>query len=217
MLMEEKKTSGTIKFLRVLLVVSILILFPIISFLFLWEGVEDRKAQLQKMQDLGQLTAPVFLTLQGEELPADSLLGKVVIAAAPESDPMVLRGRMDSLLQQFGASEDFRFLLLIPEELESEWFAYAPAEGSRKETVITAHKPQRFLPLPVAEREDELPANCTDAACPYLLLLDRSGNLRQVADPRSNEDMVNLVKQIAILIARPKTFEKPVVVREKEK
>lgn len=216
--MEENKKSGLPKGLRVLLVVAILILFPIISFLFLWEGVEDRKEQLGRLQDLGRLTAPVLMTIDSQSIPADSLLGKVVVAAVPEEGAYQVRGRMDSLLRQFGASEDFRFLILLPEELEADWGLLAQENRwKEQESIILARKPQRYLPLPVEEREDRLPPDCTDASCPYLLLLDRSGHLRQLADPRSEEDMVNLVKQIAILIAKPKTFEKPVVVREKEK
>lgn len=209
----RKKPSGIIKILRVILVLSILVLFPIISFVFLWEGVTNRKAELEKMSDHGVLSVREFQLNDGSVLYADSLLGSVVVMWLPDSFDVALSGKIDSLLTQFASSGDFILGGLYTEGTKRAWENWEASTSPDKAAFFLGARPEELIP-----QGSPLEAvGCSSASCPGMILIDRSGTVRRVVNPYDRGEMVSLVKQIAILIARPRTFEKPQVIREKEK
>ena len=211
--MEDKKYSGIVKALRVVLVLCILVLFPLISFVFLWEGVTDRKTELDRMGDFGPLAAAEYVLSDSVVLSADSLLNTVLVVVSSGELSDLIKGRADSLLGQFGSTDDFVLLGLYDANTKGLWEDYANSREWNGSALLVAQKPGVLVPA-----DGELPGlGCTSADCPYFLLVDRSGQVRRLIDPADREGMVSLVKQIAILIAKPRTFEKPQVVREREK
>lgn len=211
--MEQKKSAPVIRVLRVILVLSILVLFPLISFVFLWEGVTDRKAELDRMGDFGVLASTSYLLIDSTELHADSMLNSVVVVSASGAFNTLIEGRVDSLLHQFGPSEDFLLLALYDDSSAEEWRTYTMGSDWNGSALVAAK-----LPVNLVEAGSLLEAEgCRSGDCPYFLLIDRSGQVRRLVDPADRTSMVSLVKQIAILIAKPRTFEKPEVIREQEK
>ncbi len=209
-----------------LMLLLFLVVFPLISWIYLKQGFNYRKEALDKLQNHGTITPYQLVEAGGDTFNLQDYRGKVVLASffrLEQGETAPLYGdRLRRLHAQFGERQEVLFLQHI---LQAEDAAtristfrdrYALNDDSGSEVVFA---------LPDASRAHSLMQDIyrmpdSDAmvgqSSYYFALADTAHTIRRYYDVRQDSAMQELVEHLAIVI--PPVKERDLVFkREKEK
>jgi len=209
----NKKKSTRKGLIAAAALLLLLVVFPLVSWFYLQQGLDYRISALEQLRDHGEAPAFELVNYKLDTLRRDDLDGNVVIASFMHLGNDTLAAlygeNLSKLHHQFDERPDVLFLqhLLgediaagrlnafeINYELTDETQVYFLTDGEPSMEQLA----RQGYDLPLEEVEAGLTEN------PYMALLDTTGTIRRYYDIRDQEEMRQLVAHIALILPRIK-------------
>ncbi len=206
------------------MLILFLVIFPLISWMYLRFGMDYRIEALEKLEDHGRVGDYYLPAETGDSLRFSEIKGKVVVASffgfRSDSLVAVYGDRLQRLHGQFGGRPEVLFLQHVLESGDAMQKAhdfrttYNLADTSKVKFVFPGpEKAEELMDgqyhLPGYDRQDP-------AGNPFIALLDTAHVIRRYYDVREEASMRELVEHLAIVI--PPVKDRDLVFkREKEK
>jgi len=221
-------------------VLTILIIFPLLSWVYLKAGLDYQKETRAELIDYGQLPEFRFTNFNGKEFNRDSIESEMAILSfigENEAYNNTMLKMMQQLHTQFGKSNNLQFLVMpLQKSKASPQYLKALANEYKLNDVVQQH----FLSgkilairnwlgsgikVPVEKQVNEkevttwkLEENHSGEIIdyPYFVLVDTSHTIRNYYNYNNYDEVQRMVEQIAIVLPQPKERD-AIIQREKEK
>lgn len=235
--MAEKNHSK----IQLIAVLVILIIFPLLSWVYLKAGLDYQKGARAELVDYGQLAPFGYTNLQGLEFNLDSLESKMAVVSfigENETNNKTMLELLQKLHSQFGKSNNLYFLT-IPllkskasptylKELANEYQLTDPVQHHFLSGKILAIRnwlgseikiPKEKVAkeeggTPLWTLEEDTSMEIKDY--PYFVLVDTSQTIRNYYNYNNYDEVKRMVEQVAIILPQPKERD-AIIKREKEK
>jgi hypothetical protein len=218
--MSEEKNKPKFAWKSIAFLTLLIIVLPAMSWYYLRLGANQRISDLKDLKnDLGKANFPTSKPINWYALTPDSLKGRIVIVSFTDLKGQLAENQKvtgQKLQDQFGERSDIFFLnYLLNADSTSAMAFYQSMKLKRNKSYFV-------IPVSKAEQTEmmrnfhfEQKGDFSNAECPYYSYIDADGTVRSFYDVNKREEVVNLVKHIAMKIFDKK--ENPRTLREIEK
>ena len=228
--------------IQLLAILIILIIFPLLSWYYLQQGLNYQRSTRAELSEYGKLAPFRYTNLKGQEFNLDSLESQMSVLSfigANENDNKTMLKLMQKLHEQFGKSNNLQFLTIpllkekasvqFLKDLADEYELTDPVQHhflSGKVLAIrkwlgteiqipkekVAKDEEGAVPLWVLEKDHSMEMT----EYPYFVLVDTSQTIRNYYNYKDYNEVKKMVEQIAIIIPPPEERD-AIIRREKEK
>ena len=222
-------------------VLTILILFPLLSWYYLQQGLNYQRSTRAELSDYGKLAPFRYTNLKGQEFNLDSLEGQMAVLSfigENDTDNNTMLKLLQQLHDQFGKSDNLQFLAmpLLKEKASPQYLKDLSSEYNLTDPVQHHFLSGRVLSIrewvgseikipkekivkeeegtPLWILEKDLSNEMTEY--PYFVLVDTAKTIRNYYNYKDYKEVKKMVEQIAIILPQPKERD-AIILREKEK
>ncbi len=191
---------------RVFIVLALLVVFPIVSWLYLQRGMDYRKEILNDLADLGTIVEFEIDYGTAEPFHSSVYPEKLVIATffdpTNNSDKALMGPLLQKLHEQFDERDDLLFIsnLKSGNELFLNRFAEEYAITDREQMLFNLIPPSRWDGYTKAYYQISEESYSAYGQKPFLLLIDQGGRVKRIYDAANKEDIKKLIAQTAMIL-----------------
>lgn len=195
------------KLLSRILLLALFVILPIISYIYLGKGLDERKAILAEMSDYGKLSATTLINQNGDTLKTEELEGKVTLFNFFSKDCEECQPT-NNLIKRVLKDYEVKYNMFVVSatlspEVDSLEALRMYAEEIDADTTdwqfVTAEKDTLIQLANTLYSGAEQKVTNTDTFHPQIVLVDKYRTIRKYYDPTNEEEIQRLLVHISLI------------------